>query len=62
MKTPNDTKRPNTHSGREDRERKRNYKYIWLSYVVVPMKTKAGLVQDVWVGRTYTPNKPGFAG
>ena len=61
MKKPNDTKRPNTHSGKETRERKRNYRYVWVSkpLVVVPDPELPGVkkIIPLPVGKTYWPSK-----
>lgn len=61
MKKPNDKKRPKTNSGAEDRERKRNLGYFWVSKPILQIKDdKTGLVHKIAhpKGNTYRKPKP----
>lgn len=65
MRKPNDKKRPNTNSGKETRDRKRNQKFIWVSKRILEVEVP-GLpgVQTVIAepkGRTYRPHTDSLA-
>lgn len=61
MKKPNDKKRPNSNSGAEIRQRKRNFKYLWVSKKIleVPVIGEDGTLTNIKQlvvekkGRTY---------
>ncbi len=61
MNKPNDKKRPNTDSGKETRDRKRNQKYLWVSKRIleVPVLNPDGSLTNIKQmvaerhGRTY---------
>lgn len=57
MKKPNDMKRPNTHSGREDKQRRLNLRYFWVSKPLItvphPEMPEVKLVIPVDRGITY---------